>query len=153
MNTQDYSVYTLTRKDLMLGIAAGSALILLVAYAFYGRIAAALPLLLLFPLFFRFLKRKRILERKKLLRDGFLELLEALLFSCRAGRSVETAFPEAGMYLKETLPPGHPLTEEWDQIINGLSMSIPPQQLLLSFANRTGVEEIEDFASVFASVK
>ena len=134
---------------LLSGLLAG-----LLAAAFYNRPAAVLPLfLLIFPFLRKMQKENALKKRPQLFRHDFRELLAALSFFYRAGREAETAFPETLAAVRETLGPSHPLVGEWETVCRGMRNGSPPDRLLTAFADRTGVEEIENFASVFAAAR
>jgi len=149
----DYTTYQFTPREKLLCLGEGLLAAVLAAFLFYDCPAAVVPLLAFIPFLFRYKKQQRIRERKALLRDGLRELLSALLFSFRAGRSAETAFAEAGRSVRDSLWERHPLSAEWDILVRHLRLGEAPEALLSDLARRSGVEEMEDLASVFAAAR
>ena len=146
----DYRTYRFTPREILLNAALSVLLCLVLAFAFYGKWYAALPLLpVVTPYFFKIRREARRKERQKILTEDFSDLLAALAFSCRAGRAAQTAFPDALRMLRETVDPSHPLLSEWERVSLSVRNGLPPGKALAEFAERTGIEEIENFAAVF----
>lgn len=80
---------------------------------------------------------------------AFRELLGDLLTGLRAGWSVENALRECSGEMRERYGSSR-IVKELNRIVNGMDNQIPTEQLLLEFGERSGVEEIRDFATVFA---
>ncbi|MBQ6468650.1 MAG: type II secretion system F family protein [Lachnospiraceae bacterium] len=153
MKKRDYSTYTFTAAEKLLFGAEGIAGAAFIAFLFYDRAAAVLPFLCLIPFWLRFRKDRRIAEQRKQLRDGLPDLLSALLFAFRAGRSAETAFSEAGKTVRDSLGRAHPLCEEWNMLEKRMRLGESPENLLSDLAGRSGIEELEDLAAVFTAAR
>ena len=153
MKGTDFSTYRLTPLETLRFGAEGLLAALSAAFLFYDRILAVIPLLILVPVRLRSGKRQRISERKRQLRDGLGDLVHALLFSFRAGRSAETAFTEAGRSIRDSLGLSHPLCREWELLEKRMALGQSPESLLADLADRSGVEELEDLAAVFSAAK
>ena len=151
MRSADYRTYRFRATEFIRYTAEGILLSGVLAFLFYRSLLAFPVLLISVPFYLRYRKETCRKKRQRLLRDDFGRLLTALLFAVRAGRSAETAFPEAARALAEELPPGHPLLKEWNAVCDGLTLQIPADRLLSDFADRTGVEAIENFAAVFSA--
>ena len=126
---------------------------LIAANLFYGTLYAALPLLLLAPLFVRYRKREDIKSMKKRLGCDFKNVLDALAISLRAGYSAENSFAEAKSYLENTLGKDHLLTKNVASIVLGSERNIPLGTLLKDFASKFDIPVITDFADVFITAK
>ena len=149
----DYTTYAFSIPEKIRILAEAVFAALLAAYLFYDHVFAVFPLLCFTPLWFRIRRKQRIRKRQAMLRDGLRELLNALLFSFRAGRSAETAFAEAGKSLPDVLGGSHPLCMEWNALTKRLRLGESPEMLLSDLASRSGIEELMDLASVFAAAK
>ncbi|MEG2427570.1 MAG: type II secretion system protein F [Clostridium sp.] len=143
LSLQEWGLYELE------GIAACGA----IAYLFYRNMAAFflfLPIGILYP-FYR--KRERKKQRKEELRLQFKEAILILASSLGAGYSIENAFSESIRELKELYGTEGMITGEFAYISHQLQMNRTVEQLLMDFAVRSGLEEIQNFAEIFAVSK
>lgn len=130
-----------------IGIAA------LIDELFYREIVAMLPLFILSFFWIRYRKRRWREERKERLVLDFREALNALAVSLRSGISIENAIPEVYGGLKRTLGEQHDMTKEFGQMVSELRVGIPAETLFRDLAERSGCEEIRDFAAVFSAAR
>lgn len=102
--------------------------------------------------------RKRYIESRKKERqrellyqfkDGILAVSAALM----AGYSVENAWREAEKELCKLYGRKALMTREWHQMNAEIAMNEPVEKPLLAFAARSGCEDVESFAEVFAFAK
>ncbi|MBR2122014.1 MAG: type II secretion system F family protein [Lachnospiraceae bacterium] len=134
-------------------LAESMGIIVLLALFFYRSFLAAVFLL---PLLFPILKRrKRIREqkRRRQLTVSFREVMNSLTASLKAGYSAENAFRDAYSDMVMLFGRTSPIAQELYRINTGLDANIPVERLLTSFAERTKVEEITEFAEVFSIAK
>ena len=141
-----------------------------ISYVFYRSAVALIFLLpLIFP-FFDYKRKKCITERKQKLTLQFREMMHSVIAGLQAGYSVEHAFEHSYddlvlLYGKNELMP-----KEAENIKRGLRNNrnledllagmyackyvienrIPLEKLLSEFASRWQIEEISEFAEVFA---
>ena len=134
--------------------AKALGILALLSYAFYD---SWLPFLLLAgPAAAFFLKRekqRRALMRKELLKKQFLSAGDLLCDYLRSGYAIENAVRKSLAELIQLWGPDSPIVREWETVGRELSMGTPIEACFLDFAGRTGIEEIRDFAAVFAAVK
>ncbi len=125
----------------------------LLAFTFYRSFAAFLflaPAGLVFPVY----ERKRLKEhRLQLLTDQFKESMVVLAGALRAGYSVENALVVsweelALMYGRDGL-----IVHEFSYIIQQMRTNRAVEWLFQDFAERSGVEDIQNFAEVFVVAK
>ena len=83
----------------------------------------------------------------------FKEAIKFLASSLTAGYAVENAFAAGAAELQEMYGEEGMMAEEFSHIAHQLSMNRPVEVLLLEFAERSGVEEIMQFAEIFAVSK
>lgn len=122
----------------------------LTAFVFYRSWIAAI---LLLPLCLPIQKRLREgagMKRQDRLSEAFEEALSSVMTGMRAGYSPENAFREAASDMEFRFGRGAEMTRELRAISAGLDNHIPLVQLLEEFAGRSEIEEIRDFAQVFA---
>ncbi|MBP3926535.1 MAG: type II secretion system protein F [Clostridium sp.] len=123
------------------------------AYVFYRSWIAFLVLLpagCLWPQWKRESCRK---QRQEKLRVQFKEAIRILASSLTAGYAVENAFAAGEAELRELYGEEGMMTKEFSYIVSQLSMNRPVEALLLEFGSRSGIEEVMQFAEVFAVSK
>ena len=131
-------------------ILEGAVLIGVTAYLFYDSPAAAVFLLpLLYPYYRRRTKDKREKDKKELSAQ-FREALAAIITALKAGYSAENAFVECRKEMQFQFGEKAMITREMDRIAKGIENRISLEKLLLDFAGEWQIEEIREFAEVFA---
>ena len=92
-------------------------------------------------------------KRKTKLRVQFFDLLEALSVSMRAGNPVYKALEGARADLLLLHPENSDIITELDVIIGKFNNSVPLSESISDFAERSGLEDIASFASVYATIE
>lgn len=123
------------------------------AFFFYRSLWATLPLLPAGVMFFRKIRRGKGEQEREELKEQFRECILAAGALLGAGYSVENAFLECGqdmelMYGKDALICG-----ELKMVRRGLNINVSLEELLTDFGERSGCEEVVQFAEVFAIAK
>lgn len=137
----------------MLSVLKGEAICILVGYTFYRSIlitAALLPLGLLYPFYEREQRKK---QRKKELASQFKEGMMILASSFGAGYSIENALAAGTRELALLYGEQSLITREFTYIVLQLRTNRPVEQLLMELADRSGLEDIRNFAEVFNVAK
>lgn len=93
--------------------------------------------------------QKRILK----LRMQFFDLLEAMSVSMRAGNPVLKALQSAREDLRLIYPEDSDILVELDLIISKFNNAVPLSQAFLDLAQRSKLEDINSFASVYATIE
>ena len=93
------------------------------------------------------------MERKKQLNYQFKDALNALSVAVQAGYSVENAITACVRDLERLYERGSDIVEEFRWIENQKMVSVPVEELFLDFGERSGIEDIQNFASVFYTAK
>ncbi len=150
---EDYHVYHFSRKEAAQTTLTYAALAGAVVWLFYRRWFMLLPAVPLFPVYLRLVRKERAERRRKELSCDFRIALNSLAVSLRAGRSVENAFPDAARDLAGTIGEERDVTREFRWISRQIRVSVPMETALMDFAERSGVEDIENFAAVFTTAK
>lgn len=149
----DYRSYHPSTGEWARLIFQAAALCGLIDYLFYRRLLMLIPLLPLGFFYVRSLIRDLCqTRREKLLRD-FREMLDSVTVALRAGYSVENAFRDAERNLINVVGRDSDMTREIGWINAQIKLSVPVERLLLDFGRRSGSEDIENFAAVFATAK
>ena len=150
---EDYSRYHFTKFEYIRYILQGILFVLVLGILFYQSIFGVLFLI---PLVLIYLKRKKKLlinDRKWELNQEFRDSIISLSAALNAGYSAENAFEEARKDLKLLYREDSLIMQELSYIIKQIHMNISIEKALYDFGRRTGIEDIINFAEVFATAK
>lgn len=92
-------------------------------------------------------------RRKKLLLKQFLSAGTLLSDYLRSGYAIEGAVEKSVRELTELWGEQSDIVEEWQRMRIGLSLNRSVEEEFLEFGQRSGVEEIREFAEIFGIVK
>lgn len=137
----------------MRGVFTGLALSALTAFAFYRSMAVFLiliPLGLCYPLL---LKRRKIKRRKEQLEQQFREAALILASTVGAGYSMENAMEAAVKELKLLYGEDGLICREFVYMQQRIRTNGTVEAALADFGERSGIEDIRNFAEVFAAAK
>lgn len=149
-----YDTYRFSKGERIAYLIAGAAVAALTAWTFYKNAVAFF--VLLFPTEYVFLDymRKSLTEKRKFeLSLEFREAIIAVQASLNAGYSVENAFIEAGRVMESMYGSHGLITTELKVLTRRLRSNESLEKILSDLAERSGIEDIEDFANVFAAAK
>lgn len=142
-----------TKKKLGMAILEGAGMLGIVSFFFYR---SWIAFLVLSPYILFHIRKKKKKEEEcykdklqKQFQDGILAVSSAL----NAGYSIENAFYEARRDLKLLYGEKEPIMCEFARIVRGLEANERIENLLNDFAGRSGLEDVENFAAVFATAK
>lgn len=148
----DYNDYIPVLKEKILWFLIGLAASGAVLYIFYENLIVSLVAGAVCGLVFVPLRRKaKIKKRKQKLSMQFRELLDALATSIGAGKNVQDSFQGAVDDLAVQFTRDSDIVRELEIICSGMYNNIAIEDLLSNFAKRSGVEDIDNFANVFAT--
>ena len=134
------------------GFAEGCLIAAAVNYLFYRRLIVFLFMAPLPFLWLRYRLKEQKKARLKQLNYDFREALDSLTVSLRAGSAVERAFEETEANLRSQIGE-RDLTREFAYMNDQIRLKVPAEDLMLELGGKTGIEDITDFAAVFASAK
>ena len=147
---KDYHVYHMTLKDYLVAWGLGLAVGAVVLFAFFNNVFVALlggiVCAVILPKYYRNYKRKKQSDD---LRTQFKDLLESLTSSYSAGQNTVEAFKDAASDMASIYGDGADIVQEVQIICTGLNNNINIEQLLLNFAERSGLDDAMSFANVF----
>lgn len=150
----NYNVYIMQKKEKAMYIVLAVVFLFIVAYVFYHSVIIsflATPLSLFFP---EIRKREIIEKRKRNLNLQFKEALLSLSSSLYAGKSLESAFKQVLKDLSILYPDPHTdIIREFQQMVKRIDMNENLEEVLSDFADRSGLEDIENFTSVIVISK
>lgn len=97
--------------------------------------------------------QKAIDKRMIKLRTEFFDLLEAMSVAMRAGNPMLKALTSARDDLSMIYPEDSDIMVELELIINRFNNAMPLSEAFGDFARRSGLEDIESFASIYATIE
>lgn len=150
---KNYQKVAFTKREKLITLLQGLGILTVVSYFFYRSFWA---FLLFSPyLFFHFRKKGEEIRKKQLeeLRYQFKDGILAISAALNAGYSVENAFRESQKDLALLYEENAPIRKEFQRILHGIAANERLEKLLFDFAKRSGLEEIESFAEVFATAR
>lgn len=146
----DYHVYHMTSVDYLIAYLLGLVLGMVVVFIFFRSVIfsvfAGIVCAIKAPQFYNGYKKK---NRLKTLRLQFKDLLESLTASFSAGKNTPNAFVDALGDMISIYGEEADIVNELKIICAGLTNNFNIEQLLLNFAERSGLEDVESFANVF----
>ncbi|MDO5346697.1 MAG: kinase [Lachnospiraceae bacterium] len=147
---EDYHIYHMTATDCLMGAAIGVAAGVAVGYVFFSSWVVAVILSAIVAIkiqkpYQEYLRKKRM---KKLLLE-FKDLLETLTASYSAGLTTAKAFMDAQKEMEDLFGEGADIVQELKMINVGLQHNYNIEELLLNFAQRSGLDDVDSFANVF----
>lgn len=149
----NYDSYQLSFKEWILFIIEGLLIDAMVSYLFYRNIIAFIVFLPAIAVFIS--REKKILcsNRKKELALQFKEGIMAVSASLNAGYSIENSFKEALKDLLVLYSSDAIIVKEFRAICGRLSSNETLESILQDLADRSGVDDIQDFTDVFITAK
>lgn len=149
-NAFDYHVYHMQLQDYLIAWLIAVVLAVVVVMIFFGSIilsaVVAVLLAVKAPVVYATYRKK---QRLKALRGQFKDLLESLSASYSAGRNTPDAFADARNDMVSIYGDDSDIVRELDLICTGLNNNINIEVLLTDFAQRSGLDDVMSFASVF----
>lgn len=150
----DYTLSNSTLFDHILAFAMGFAAGFLVLFVFYKSIpagilgGAAVGAVNIFAA-----QQKAIRKRVFRLRGQFYDLLEAMSVAMRAGNPALKALESARGDLVLIHGEGSDIITELDIILSRFRNAVPLSRSFSDLAERSGLEDIESFASIYATIE
>lgn len=149
----NYENYVLSMKEILFYSAQGSGVCALVTYTFYRSwlvFFILLPLGLFYPLLHRkVLKEKRIFRLNQEFKEGILILAANL----SAGYSIENALANSSQELDMLYGKEGMINGEFLGMSRQIQMNRTVEQVFFEFAQRSGLEDVRNFAQVFKAAK
>lgn len=134
----------------LIGFAAGFA----VLFIFYKIIVLAVIGGVVVGVVYIFVARQGAAQKRlRKLRVQFFDMLEAMSVSMRAGNPVLKALQSARDDLSLIYTESSDIIVELDIIISKFNNAIPLSVAFADFAERSGLEDIDSFASIYATIE
>jgi tight adherence protein B len=149
----DYRVYRLSAKETALVVLEAAGITGCIAILFYESLWAAA----LFPVVLILLWKRRVKEGKakrlEELSGQFLDAMRAVSAALLGGYSMENALKEAQKEIGLLHGKKSNMYRELEEMNQSVQLCVPIEKLFADFGVRSGVEEISNFAEVFAFAK
>lgn len=143
-----------TIGDNLVGALCGFAVGFLVVFVFYNILSLSLIFGAIAGVINIFLHQQTLIKkRKNMLRTQFLELLEAMGVAMRAGNPPVRALESARGDLTILYGEDGDIIKEANQILARFQNSIPLSASFSDLADRSGLEDIQSFASIYATIE
>ncbi len=145
-----YDKYTFSMKERIVYLAEGILIIVVIGYFFYRSLQITL---LFLPVLFYFMKKKKqelCHKRKQELTNQFKDALNSIQNSLQAGYSMENAFLESYRDIVHDYGTDSVMAKELFFIKVGLHNNQNLEELIRDLGDRSGIEDIRDFADVLA---
>lgn len=150
----DYSVCPVSRAVHIVVFAVGVAAGFGVLYLFYRHILLSLVGgIIIAPMAVNFNAKNAIKKRLINLRGQFRDMLEAMNVSMRAGSNEIKALQSAYNDLLLIYPPETDMVQEVANMLNLYNNGKPLRTLFRDLADRSGLEDIASFASIFEAIE
>lgn len=143
----------ISRRERLKCMAEGIGIVLAIAMFFY-RTLWAIPFL--FPLYILYQRERTKSISSKKQKEMAVQFKEAILSvsaNQKAGYSVENSFRQAYEDMILLYGRDSPICKEFAAILTGLNNNLILEKLLHDFGRRSKVEDIREFAEVFAAAK
>lgn len=146
----DYHVYHMTKKDAVLAFLIGGSLAAVVSWIFFSHIIVSAIAVVGCGIYAQPIYRDYKLEqRKRKLLLQFKDLLESLTSSYSAGKNTLEAFVDSERDMEQIYGEEADIVKELQIIVTGMKNSLNAEALLLNFAQRSGLDDVRNFADVF----
>lgn len=150
----DYSESPCTLADHLLAFLLGAAIGFAVLYVFYKIIPLCILGGVIVGVVNIFLsEQSAVNKRLSKLRVQFFDMLEAMSVAMRAGNPIHVALESAKNDLAMIYPQNSDIMLEMDILLRKFNNSIPLSQALADFAERSGLEDIDSFASIYKTIE
>ena len=136
----DYEQYHFSVKELVKYLGQAAALCMAADYLFYRNLWLLMSIIPVSAFYLKWQRNRMIRERRKRLNYQFKDALTSLSVAVQAGYSVESAVISC-------------VREEVRYIESLQHVSVPLEELFMDLGERSQVEDIENFASVFYTAK
>jgi len=149
----NYDKYRFTTKELLLFTGEGLCLCIIINYLCFRSVWVLIIMSPLLLFFLRWKKQSLIDKRRENLKIQFKDALHALLIALGAGYSMENAVAACLGDLRGLYGQYEPIIKEFGHIKKQLHISVPIEVLFMDLGNRSQVEDIQNFASIYAIAK
>ena len=149
----DYDKYHFTIKEYSVLLGKILCMCIMIDYLCFKE-WWAFPVMAPFAVFFFKWQRQSLIKvRREKLKIQFNDALHALQIALGAGYSMENAVSACVNDLKGMYESNEPIIREFEYIKKQMHISVPIETLFMDLGNRSQVEDIQNFASIYAIAK
>ena len=148
----NYNIYRLKLLEVVRYLAEYTALALFISYLFYDSLKMAVLLVPGLAFYIDGRRKDLLLARKKELAKQFKDMIQAVATGMNAGYSVENSFREAYGDMVKLNGEDSLICREMKGFLREMEAGLSIEKVLLDFSLRSGVEEVKDFAEIFAMI-
>lgn len=148
-----YDIYVFSKTEWIICIAEYILLSVVVSFLFYDSIYFALIMVPFMWVYIKRKKRKLLEKRSHELKSQFVQMIASMSTALSAGFSVENSLKESFTDMKNIYEGEAIIINEMKQMLKQIHLGIRIEEVISDFAERTGLEEIIDFARVFEIAK
>jgi tight adherence protein B len=150
----DYNNYTMSVLEKVVTIFISAIILVIIGYIFYRKRIFVLCLISLFSLLSpKYIKMKKIKKQKEEINIQFQDSLFSLSSSLEVGKSIENAIEDVIRDLGIQYSSKDRIIIEYQLILKKIKYNTTVFQAFYDFANRTGSEDINNFADIFEVTK
>ena len=149
----DYNNYILSLREEVQCFGTAVVLSVFSSWILYQSFWGILLFIVIFPLCRKSYKEKQKELRKQKLLLEFKEAMQSVSVSLLSGYSIENAWQEAEVEMRELYGTQGYMTQEMKLMNGKVRMNQSVEELLYQFALRSSCEEILEFAEVFRFAK
>lgn len=153
LKQQEYPEKEWNSKEMMFACCKSVGIVLCLSYFFYRSWLACLPLAVIGIFYFQLQRKKARIRCKEELLLQFKECILSVSTSLKAGYAIENAFMESRADMELLYGKDSMIYQELEKIRRGLVINITLEEQLFGLAQRSGGEEIGQFANVFSIAK
>lgn len=152
-NRIDYNCHTCSAREYVQCLLISAVLSGVLAWLFYRSRLGMLLFPAVYVLYLRSYKKTQIKKTKERLLYEFKDAMQALSAALLAGYSMENAWRDVERELRRLHGEQSLMFAEVRQMNAAIAVNEPIESVFAEFAGRSGCEEIESFAEVFAFAK
>ena len=149
----NYDKYYFTAREFLLFFGEGLCICIITNYLCYRTLWAFIIMLPFIFFFLNWQRQSLIKKRRESLNIQFNDALHAMQIALGAGYSMENAITACVNDLKGIYGTHEPIVQEFEYIKKQLRISVPVEVLFMDLGNRSQVEDIQNFASIYAIAK
>jgi tight adherence protein B len=154
LSKPDYSKSQAGIAGRAVSFAIGFAIGFVILFVYYKTALFSLVCGAAFGIVYIFIAERNVLKkRKRKLRTQFFDLLEAVSVAMRAGNPPAKALKSARADLLLLYSETSDIIIELDIIIAMFDNAVPLSESFLDFAERSGLEDIESFATIYKTIE
>lgn len=150
---QDYRIYNLSNKERIKYGLAGFVTGSLVLYFFYHTVCTVILGIPCAYLYCKWKRRELCKMRKDMLGQQFKDWIRVTSSGLQSGYSIENAFLKGGKELKLLYGEEDDIQKEIHNMEHLLANNVTLEKILWDFGQRSGMEDIQNFAEVFGAGK